>query len=149
MVRELIGLCGAAAERCLHDCLLGVVTSTVAALFTAVSLGFATFAAYVHLCVSEGPVAAALIVSGDLWADRNRHLGNRSCAPACRPVAPRGGGLITPKCRCADQSLAAAGAPQDQLALIGAMRLGRELSTMQLVALTLAAGFMAGRKLHK
>jgi biotin transporter BioY len=62
MIRELIGLCGAAAERYLRNCLLDVVTATVAALLTAVSLGFATLAAYVHLCVSEESVAAALIV---------------------------------------------------------------------------------------
>jgi hypothetical protein len=34
------------------------------------------------------------------------------------------------------------------MGLIAAMRLGRELSTMQLLALTLAAGFMVGRNLR-
>jgi hypothetical protein len=62
MVRELIGLWGAAAERCLRGWLLGVVTATVAALFAVVSLGFATFAAYIQLRASTRTVVAALIV---------------------------------------------------------------------------------------
>ena len=43
------------------------------------------------------------------------------------------------------QSLAAAGAPQDQRALVAAIRLGRELSPMQLLALALVGGFIAGK----
>ena len=43
-------------------------------------------------------------------------------------------------------SLAAAGNPPDQLALVAAMRLGHELSPMQLLALALTGGFIAGRK---
>jgi hypothetical protein len=45
------------------------------------------------------------------------------------------------------QHLVAAGAQQDQLA--AAMRLGRELSPMQLFALALVGGFIAGKKLAK
>ena len=43
--------------------------------------------------------------------------------------------------------LLAAGAQQEQLA--AAMRLGRELSPMQLFALALIGGFIAGKKLAK
>ena len=149
MVRELIGLCGAAAERCLHDSLLGAATFTAAALFTAVSLGFATFAAYGYFRASEGPVAAALVVAATygllaiailaIGIARRRAARLRRAAAAS---SPRNVDALI-------QSLAATGAPQDQLALIGAMRLGRELSTMQLLVLTIAAGFMAGRKLYK
>ncbi len=45
------------------------------------------------------------------------------------------------------QQLVAAGAQQDQLA--AAMRLGRELSPMELFALALVEGFIAGKKLAK
>ncbi len=62
MIRLLTGLLGAAADRRLRDFLLGVVAAAVAIPFTAVSLGFGTFAAYVCLRASEGRVAAALIV---------------------------------------------------------------------------------------
>ena len=150
MVRELIGLWGAAAERCLHDSLLGVATFTAAALFTAVSLGFATFAAYDYFRASEGPVAAALIVAAAygllaiailaIGVARRRAARLRRAAAAASPR----------ECRCAASVCGRERTRRrKQLALIAAMRLGRELSTMQLLALTLAAGFMAGKNLRK
>ena len=149
MVRELIGLWGAAAERCLHDSLLGVATFTAAALFTAVSLGSATFAAYDYFRTSEGSVAAALIVAAayGLSAIAILAIGvaRRRAARLRRAAATSSPWNVDALL----QSVAAANAPQDQLALFAAMRLGRELSKTQLIALALAAGFMAGRELHK
>jgi hypothetical protein len=149
MVRELIGLWGAAAERCVHDSLLTVAAVTAAALFTAVSLGFATFAGYEYCRAWDGHVAAALIVAAiyallaiailAIEAARRRAARLRRAAAAASP--PAVDSLL--------QSQATPDAPPEQLALIAAMRLGRELSTMQLLALTLAAGFMAGRKLRE
>ena len=89
MVRELIGLWGAAAERCLRGWLLGAVIATVAALFAVVSVGFATFAAYIQLRASAGPVVAALTVCAayglltiGIWAvgiARSRAARQRRC----------------------------------------------------------------------
>jgi hypothetical protein len=148
MVCELISLWGAAAERCLHASLLSIAAFTAAALFTAVSLGLATFAAYEYCRVSEGPVAAALIVAAiyallaiailAVEAARRRSARLRRAASA---PPPRTVDALPP-------SQAATDAPGEQLALIAAMQLGRELSTMQLLAVTLAAGFMAGRNLR-
>jgi hypothetical protein len=47
------------------------------------------------------------------------------------------------------QSLTAADNSHDQPALVAAMRLGRTLSPMQLLALALIGGFIAGAKLDK
>jgi hypothetical protein len=47
------------------------------------------------------------------------------------------------------QSLSAAGAPQDQKALIAALRVGRDLSPMELLAVSLISGFFAGRGASK
>jgi uncharacterized membrane protein len=47
------------------------------------------------------------------------------------------------------ESLAAAEPAQDQPALIAAMRRGCELSPRQLLALMLAVGFIAGRRLGR
>jgi hypothetical protein len=47
------------------------------------------------------------------------------------------------------QDFAAAGTARDQRALVAALRLGRELSPAQLVALALVGGFIAGRRIRK
>jgi hypothetical protein len=43
------------------------------------------------------------------------------------------------------QSLTTASAPQDQNALVAALRVGRDLSPMELLAVSLISGFFAGR----
>jgi hypothetical protein len=139
MVRELIDLLGAAAERSLHSSLLGVATFTAAALFTAVSLGFATFAGYDYFRASKGPVAAALIVAA---------------AYALLATAIAAIGLVrrrrTPLRRSPAPALAACETPPDALApLTAAVQLGRQLPTNQLLGLTLAAGFIAGKNLRR
>jgi hypothetical protein len=47
------------------------------------------------------------------------------------------------------QHLAAANSAENQQTLVAAMRLGREFSPIQLLALALVGGFFAGRKLAK
>ena len=143
---------GAAAERGLGDFLLGVAAAGVVGLFAAVSLGFGTFAVYVYLRASQGRVLAALIICAAygataiaIWAigmarRRARRLRLAAMASASAPVADIDSLL---------RHLVAAGAQQDQLALAAAMRLGRELSPMQLLALALIGGFIAGKKLAK
>jgi hypothetical protein len=150
MIRWLTGLLGGAAERRLGDFLLGVAAAGVVALSAAISLGFGTFAVYAYLRASQGRVVAALIVCAafgataiTIWAvgmarRRARRLRLAAMASASASVEDLNSIL---------QHLVAAGAQQDQLA--AAMRLGRELSPMQLFALALVGGFIAGKKLAK
>lgn len=150
MIRWLTGFLGAAAERRLGDFLLGVAAAGVVALSAAISLGFGAFAVYAYLRASQGRVVAALIVCAafgataiTIWAvgmarRRARRLRLAAMASASTPVEDIVSIL---------QHLVAAGAQQDQLA--AAMRLGRELSPMQLFALALVGGFIAGKKLAK
>lgn len=150
MIRWLTGFLGAAAERRLGDFLLGVAAAGVVALSAAISLGFGTFAVYAYLRASQGRVVAALIVCAafgataiTIWAvgmarRRARRLRLAAMASASASVEDLNSIL---------QHLVAAGAQQDQLA--AAMRLGRELSPMQLFALALVGGFIAGKKLAK
>ena len=152
MIRWLIGLLGAAAERGLGELLLGVAAAGVVAVFAAVSLGFGTFAVYVYLRASQGRVVAALIICAvygvtaiTIWAigaarRRARRLRLAAMAPASASLEDIDWLL---------QYLVAAGAQQEQLALVAAMRLGRELSPMQLLALALVGGFIAGKNLAK
>jgi hypothetical protein len=149
MIRSLTALLAAAAGRGPRNLLLGAAAATLAALFAAVSLGFGTFAAYIYLRASEGRVVAALIVAaaygllaitiGVIGAARLRL---RRAAAASAP-ASRGNvdSLL--------QHLAAAGSAENQQALVAAMQRGREFSPMQLLALALIGGFIAGRKLAR
>ena len=155
MIRWLIGLLGGAAKRRLRNYLLGIGAVAASTLLAAASLGFGTFAAYVYLRASQGPVTAALIVCAAYGllaitslailaigvARRRAGLLRRATAASAPPSPGNFDSLL--------QSLAAAGATQDQLALVAAMRRGRELSPMQLLAVALVGGFIAGRKLGK
>jgi hypothetical protein len=152
MIHGLTGFMAAAAKRRLRDFLLGVTAATVAALFAAVSLGFGTFAGYVYLCALEGRVVAALIVCaaygllaitiGVIGGARRRAGRSR---PAGATSAPESRGNVD----LLLQRLATAGNAQDQQALDAAMRLGREFSPRELLALALIGGFIVGRKLTK
>ena len=151
MIRWLTGLLGAAAERRLGDFLLAAAAAGAVGLFAAVSLGFGTFAVYAYLRASQGRIVAALIVCATygataitIWAiGMARRRARRSRLAAMASSAPIED--IEPLLR----HLLAAGVQQEQLALAAAMRLGRELSPMQLFALALVAGFIAGKKLAK
>ena len=150
MIRWLTGLLGAATERRMGDFLLGAAVAGMVALFAAVSLGFGAFAAYAYLQASQGRVVAALIVCAafgataiTIWAvamARRRARRSRLAAMASASASVEDLNSIL-------RHLVAAGAQQDQLAL--AARLGRELSPMQLLALALVGGFIAGKKLAK
>lgn len=147
MFRWVIGLVGATIEQRVRDSMLGIAVMIVGALFATVSLGFGTFGAYVYVSESEGPVVTALIMSATygllaiviwaVWAARRRAAAGRRGAAA--PANPGNVDWL--------QSLAGAGTPEDQQALAAAMRLGRQLSPIQVLALALISGFIAGRKL--
>jgi len=152
MIRGLTGFMAAAAKRRLRHFLLGVAAATVAALFAAVSLGFGTFTAYIYLRGLEGRVVAALIVCavfgllaitiGVIGAARRRAGRLRPAAAASAPASRGNVDWLL-------QHLATAGTAQDQQALDAAMRLGREFSPRELLALALIGGFIVGRRLTK
>ena len=131
----------------MRDFLRCIAAAMVVAAFGAVSLGFGTFAAYVYLRASEGGGGAALIVCAvygliaitiaATWLVRRRGGRLRRAAAASASLGTVESLL---------QALAAAGTPKDPLVLDAAVRLGRALSPMQLVALALIGGFIAGRK---
>jgi hypothetical protein len=155
MIRWLTGLLGYAAERSLSDVVSGIVAAMAVALLLATSLGFGTFAAYSYLRGLEGDVAAALIVGAAyglaaltiwvFWAVHRRHVRRARCAAKVPALPPAPAGTVTSVL----ESLAAAGTPQDREVMAAAMRLGRELSPMQLLALVAIGGFIVGRKLDK
>ncbi|WP_270934602.1 hypothetical protein [Falsiroseomonas oryzae] len=153
MLRGLHRLLLAVADWHPRDFLIGVIGAEAVMLLATLSLGFGTFAAYTHLSASEGPVFAAgvisaaygmvaIMVGGALarWHARSsRH----------RPAVPAPNENPNENLEALLQSLAATGTPQDQMALIAALRVGRELSPIELLALSLISGFFAGRQTGK
>jgi hypothetical protein len=147
MFRGLHRLMISAADWHPRDFMIGAIGAELVTLFTIICLGFGTFAAYTHFSASQGPVFAAIMISATYgvvavicgvalmrWHDR-------SSRPAAAAPAENLEALL--------QSLSAAGAPQDQKALIAALRVGRDLSPMELLAVSLISGFFAGRGASK
>ncbi len=139
----------AAADWRPRDFLIATIAAEVVTLFTIISLGFATFAAYMHLSASGGPVFAAVVISlayGVVAVIAGISLArwhDRSSPPAPAASAP------PDNLEALLQSLTAASTPQDQKALIAALRVGRDLSPMELLAISLLSGFFAGRTTGK
>ena len=152
MIRWLTGLLGSAAERSLRDVVPAVIVAMSITLFSAISLGFGTFAAYSYLRGLLGYVVAALIVCAAyglvavtiwvVWTVRRRQARRVRCAAAAAPAPV---GPVTSLL----QSLAEAGSSQDREIMAAAARLGREISPMELLALAVIGGFIVGRKLDK
>jgi len=149
MFRGLHRLMIAAADWHPRDFMIGAIGAELVTLFTIICLGFGTFAAYTHFSASQGPVFAAIMISATYgvvavicgvalmrWHDRSSRPASAAPAPPENLEA-----LL--------QSLSAAGAPQDQKALITALRVGRDLSPMELLAVSLISGFFAGRGASK
>jgi hypothetical protein len=146
MFRGLYRFMVAASDWHPRDFLIGTIGAELVTLFATVCLGFGTFAAYMHLSTSEGPVFAAVVISlayGVIalvagvalarWHDRSS--------------GPSSAARVSPdNLEALLQSLTAAGATQDQKALIVALRAGRGLSPMELVAISLISGFFQGRE---
>jgi hypothetical protein len=146
MFRGLHRLIVAAADWQPRNFLIGAIGAEAVTLLATVSLGFGTFAVYTHLSASEGPVFAAAMISAAYGAvaviagvalARWHHRSSRP--PAAAPAPPENLEALL-------RSLAAAGTPQDQMALVAALRVGRDLSPMELLAISLIGGFLAGRK---
>jgi hypothetical protein len=145
MFRGLHRLMVAAADWQPRDFLIATIAAEVVTLFTILCLGFATFAAYMHLSASQGPVFAAIMISATygvvavICGVALMRWHERSSRPAsAAPTPPENLEALL-------QSLSAAGAPQDQNALIAALRVGRDLSPMELLAISLISGFFADR----
>jgi hypothetical protein len=155
MISRLAGCLRAMAERHVRDAVRSVVAATVMILAAAVSLGFATFAAYAYFCEPVGRVVAALIVAAaygllfvTIWVVG---VMRRRAARSRRTMA---GSASSGPTDLLQQRLTTAGSPQadgalGDLALATALQLGRELSPGQLIALAIIGGFIAGRKLGK
>jgi hypothetical protein len=149
MFRGLHRLMVAAADWQPRDFLIATIAAEVVTLFTIICLAFGTFAAYTHLSASQGPVFAAIMISAAYGvaavtcgvALMRWH--ERSSRPASAAPAP------PENLEALLQSLSAAGAPQDQKALIAALQVGRDLSPMELLAISLISGFFAGRGASK
>lgn len=146
MLRGLHRLLVAAADWQPRDFVIGVIGAELVTLFAAISLGFGTFAAYTHLSASQGPVFAASVICaaygviaviGGAALARWHARSSRRRRPA---PAPFGG--LEPLL----QPLGAAGTTQDPMLLIAALRGGRELSPMEILAISLISGFFSGRK---
>lgn len=149
MFRGLHRLMIAAADWHPRDFMIGAIGAELVTLFTMICLGFGTFAAYSHLSASEGPVFAAALISvaygvvAVISGVALMRWHERSSRPASAAPAP------PENLEALLQSLSAAGAPQDQKALITALQVGRDLSPMELLAVSLISGFFAGRGASK
>jgi hypothetical protein len=145
MFRGLHRLLAAAADWHPRDFLIGMIGAEAVTLLGAVSLGFGTFAAYAHLSAGQGPVFAAVMIAAAYGvvaimggvALARWHARSSRAIPA-EPPPPETLEAVL-------RSLAAAGTPQDQMALIAALKVGRDLSPMELLAISLISGFFAGR----
>ena len=152
MICTLTGLLATMAKRRLLDFALNVGVALLVASFGIASLGFCTFAAYVYLSASEGRAAAALNI-GTVYGLSSVVILTMGLTRRRAGRLPRATALPAPASTGAIDSLllalTASDAPPDQTALSSALRLGRELSPMQLLALALIGGFIAGRKIGK
>jgi hypothetical protein len=141
MFGGLYRLVGAVADWRPRDFLIGMVAAEAVALLAVVSLGFGIFAAFTHLAATQGTVHAALVISGSAAV---------VAAIAGFALARWQAGEPPPdSLEVLLKSLTAAGTQQDQAALISALRLGRDLTPMELLAVSLVSGFFAGRKAGK
>jgi hypothetical protein len=146
MFRGLQRFLATASEWHPRDFVIGMVGAELVTLCAAVSLGFGTFSAFTHLSASQGPVLAAAMVSAAYGvaaviagAALARWRASSAKPPAATPPAPE-------KLETLLRALAAAGGTEDQAALMAAMKVGRDLSPMELVATSLVSGFVAGRR---
>ncbi|WP_144299850.1 hypothetical protein [Elioraea rosea] len=129
--------------------LIAMVAVELLAVLAVVSVGFGTFAVYMHLAASKGHIYAALVISVSygvvaivagvaLW---------RWHARSSRQDDPALAALGDPELLV--QSLSGPGVWENQAALSAALRLGRELRPMDLLAISLISGFLAGRRARK
>ncbi len=149
MFRGLHRLMSAAADWHPRDFMIGAIGAEVVTLFTIVCIGFGTFAAYMHLSASQGPVFAAAVISvvyglvAVICGVALMRWHKRSSRPASAAQAP------PENFETLLQSLSAVRTPQGQNALTAALRVGRDLSPMELLAVSLIGGFFAGRGASK
>lgn len=149
MLGWLIGLLQGGADRRMREVMRFAAIAVVSTLAACVGLGFGTFAGYIYLRASQGPAIAALIVGAiymvlaiaiyALGSTRRRVGGERAASSPASPV----------DFESIAGSFAAAGSSREQLAWVAAMELGRALTPLQLVAVALIGGFVAGRRIRK
>jgi hypothetical protein len=155
MIGGLIEHIKSVAQSRMRRAIQSLILMAVVTLCGLVSLGFATYSAFLYLRSLEGEVFAALIIAAAYGAISVVTLGislafRRAdpphAAPAPQPVPTTSpADAVEPLLT----SLDPAADPRDRLALLAATQVGRELSPVQLVALAAVGGFLAGRKLGK
>jgi hypothetical protein len=130
-------------RRALRRLLPGIAAAVAAGLCALVSLGFATAAIFLVLRDAAGDTVAACGISA-LYAIL--------ALVAWMAVAPRrraSGPAMSSEAQRLEALLSECGTAQDQAALLAAVRLGQSLSPAQSLAVTLIAGFLAGRRLGR
>jgi hypothetical protein len=131
--------------------LISLAIAGLAAAFAAVSLGFATLAAWLHLDAVAGRIAACLAISGcyALAAIITTVVLLRWRARSSRRDARDPGQASTAQLEAVLQALAAAGGGDDATAFAAALGTGRTMSPMERLVVALVSGFFAGRKLGR
>ncbi len=152
MIDKVLASLRATIELSRHDFMRNCGTAALATLFGLASLGFGAFAAFLLLSASFGGAMAAMIlcsacaaivvalVAIPAWRRKKARLRRAAMAAASAP--PQSLASLF-------EGLLAAGALGDQKNLLAVLRLGRKLTSLDLVALALFGGFIASRQLGK
>jgi hypothetical protein len=149
MISGLYRLIVAAADWRPRDALVGIAIAAIVAVFATVSVGFATVAAYLHFESTSGPVVASLVISAAYAAAATAGICGlllRRRRPLRRDVPDQ---APTAQLEAVLQSIAAANGAQDAASLASALSMGRDMSSMERLAVALVSGFFAGRKLDR
>ena len=141
-----------AVERRYRDFRAGAAASAATIALGAVALGFATTAAFGQLSTIMGPVAAATVTACAYAAATGLILAVR----ALRRRATRSRDEAAPSMSSGAEGEKAwrmhpgqVSAVESDALLMQALKLGSELSTMQLLFVALFGGFVAGRNIRK
>ena len=151
MIEMLTAILRTTVERRYRDFRFGVAVSTAVVSLGAISLGFATAAAFSLLRSVTGTVAAETILAG-------AYAGTAVLVAAVQMLRRRASRRpnVTASSRATSGTddipqiqPGQAAAVGSEAPLMQALKLGSELSTMQLLAVALLGGIVAGRNFRK
>ena len=151
MIETLTAILRGIAERRYREFQFGVAVSAAVVLLGAVSLGFATVAAFTQLRTVVGAVATEAILAGAYAGAAvllagvrmlRRRTSRRTIATASSRAMSGIGDIPQAQPR-------QAAAVETAEPLMQALKLGSELSTTQLLVVALLGGIVAGRNLRK
>jgi hypothetical protein len=147
MLAPFLGVAFDAAARSSARRLLWGAVGAISIAFACVALGFATKAGFAALSATRGDVDAGLIVAAAyaaaaaaIWplALLARRIGDKRAAPVAEPTAGRDG--VDALLRLLESG------DRETVALADAIKVGRDLPPLPMIALALASGYVAGRK---